>query len=307
MSTLRAKRAAKPFIITKLIEAILRAIHFYRFMTAIDVLHALQYSPKSLTHVRENLSRLTEANYLYRFELPHTSRGNTEKIYTLGSKGRDFLANEVGLPVEWYFRPHKLRHLSASQAQHNIALSRVLVAAAAWAAQHPDFSLTQTRTCYELARTPAEVSLTNKGEEERLKVIPDSWLLFEPKSGEHEHGYPVLLELDRGMEYREKFKHHVRSRLEFIKKGGAYSKLFGTDAVMICYLTTGGLPQYRESRRKAMCAWTMEVLTELRKEAWAPIFRFCSFLLEEIYEMNIWEAPVWYRPDSLTPVPLFTP
>jgi hypothetical protein len=109
------------------------------------------------------------------------------------------------------------------------------------------------------------------------------------------------------MEYREKFQNHVRSRLEFIKKGGAYSKLFGTEAVIIAYLTTGELPQYRESRRKAMCSYTMEVLAESHKEAWAPIFRFCSFLLEEIYDTNIFEAPVWYMPHSPTPVPLLSP
>ena len=50
-----------------------------------------------------------------------------------------------------------------------------------------------------------------------------------------------------------------------------------------------------------------EVLTELHKEAWAPIFRFHSFLFEDIYDTNIFEAPVWYRPDSPKPVPLFTP
>jgi hypothetical protein len=56
-----------------------------------------------------------------------------------------------------------------------------------------------------------------------------------------------------------------------------------------------------------MCNWAVEVLTELHKEAWASIFRFCSFLLEDIYDTNLFEAPVWYRPDSPTPVPLFTP
>jgi hypothetical protein len=308
MNTVRAtKTRAKPLIITKPIEAILKAIHFYRYMAAQDVCRLL-YSPRSISHVREILSLLAAANYLYRFELPHTSRGNTERIYTLGSKGRDYLANVLGLPVDWYFRPYKLRHFGASQAQHNLALTRVLVAAQSWAAKQPDFKLVQTRICYELAHTPSQVSLTNKGKAETLKVIPDAWLLFEQtKGGEHEHGYPVLLELDRGMEYREKFKHHVRSRLEFIKKGGAYSKLFGTEAVMIAYLTTGELPQYRESRRKAICAWTMEVLKELHKEAWAPIFRFHSFLLEDIYDTSFFEAPVWYRLDSPTPEPLFFP
>jgi hypothetical protein len=51
----------------------------------------------------------------------------------------------------------------------------------------------------------------------------------------------------------------------------------------------------------------MEVLAELHKEAWASIFHFHSFLLEDIYETPIFEAPVWYRPDSPEPVTLFTP
>jgi hypothetical protein len=308
MCTARARKPAKkPLIITKPIEAILKAIHFYRYMATQDVCRLL-YSPRSLSHVREILSLLAAANYLYRFELPHTSRGNTERIYTLGSKGRDYLANVLGLPVDWYFRPYKLRHFGASQAQHNVALTRVLVAAQSWAAKQPDFKLVQTRICYELVRTPATISLTNKGKAESLRVIPDAWLLFEQtKGGELEHGYPVLLEVDRGMEYREKFKRHVHSRLEFIKKGGAYSKLFGTEAVIIAYLTTGELPQYRESRRKAMCSYTMEVLAESHKEAWAPIFRFHSFLLEDMYDTDLFEAPVWYMPHSPTPVPLFSP
>jgi hypothetical protein len=308
MNTVRAtKTRAKPLIITKPIEAILKAIHFYRYMAAQDVCRLL-YSPRSISHVREILSLLATANYLYRFELPHISRGNTEKIYTLGSKGRDFLANVVGMPVEWWFRPYKLRHFSASQVQHNLALTRVLVAAHAWAAKRPDFTLSQTHICYSLARSPSQISLTNKGKTERIKVIPDAWLLFEKKEGgEHAHGYPVLLELDRGMEYREKFQKHVRSRLEYIKKGGAYSKMFGTEAVMIAYLTTGDLPQYRESRRKAMCSYTMEVLSELHKEAWAPIFRFCSFVLDDIYDMSLFEAPIWHRLNSPTPEPLFSP
>jgi DNA-binding PadR family transcriptional regulator len=301
------KQGVKPLIITKPLEAILKAIHFYRYMATQDVCRLL-YSPRSLSHVREILSLLAAANYLYRFELPHTSRGNTERIYTLGSKGRDYLANVLGLPIDWYFRPYKLRHFGASQVQHNLALTRVLVAAQAWAAKRSDFTLSQTHICYGLAHTPSQVSLTNKGKAETLKVILDAWLLFEQtKGGELEHGYPVLLEVDRGMEYREKFKRHVRSRLEFIKKGGAYSKLFGTEAVIIAYLTTGELPQYRESRRKAMCSYTMEVLAESHKETWAPIFRFHSFLLEDMYDTDLFEAPVWYMPHSPTPVPLLSP
>jgi len=256
----RERDSQRLLVLTKPHEKILRAIHFYRYMGAKDVAHLL-YSPSSMTYVRGLLSSLAggtdfkTAQYLYRFQLPSTSTGGAEKIYTLGSKGRDFLVNELGLPVDWYFRPYQQKHLSYSQVIHNLVLTRFLGAAAAWATKQPYFKLVKTRICYELAKISARVEITNTGKTEKLKVIPDAWMLFEKsKNDTHQHWYPVLLEIDRGMEYREKFRKHVRSRLEFIKKGGAYRKVFETEAVMIAYVTTGDLPEYRETRRKAMCA-----------------------------------------------------
>ncbi|MDQ3960563.1 MAG: hypothetical protein M3255_09925, partial [Pseudomonadota bacterium] len=127
MSTDIAWRPAKkPLIITKPIEVILRAIHFYRFMTALDVAHLL-YSPSSLTYVRSLLTSLAggadfkNAQFLLRIPLPIQSIGGITRIFTLGSKGREFLA-EMGLPVDWYYRPAKLKYLSHSQALHSLLL-----------------------------------------------------------------------------------------------------------------------------------------------------------------------------------------
>jgi hypothetical protein len=103
------------------------------------------------------------------------------------------------------------------------------------------------------------------------------------------------------------FKRHVRSRIEFIKKGGAYNKQFGVEAVTIAYATTGEIPGYREARCRTMCAWTQEVLVDLHKEKWAYLFRFHGLCLDDIYNSHIFQAPVWYRPDAPSPVPLFTP
>jgi hypothetical protein len=101
-TALARKPAKKPIIINRRIEEILRTIHFYRYMTALDVANLL-YSPSSLTYVRSLLSSLAgdadfkTAQYLYRFPLPNMSLGGTTRIFTLGSKGRDYLANEVGV------------------------------------------------------------------------------------------------------------------------------------------------------------------------------------------------------------------
>jgi hypothetical protein len=309
----RPRGKPKPVILTERIEELLKTIHLYRYMTALDVAHRL-YSPASITYVRGLLASLCGGEdckpnqYLYRFSLPTTSVGTKEKIYTLGSRGRDFLAREVGLPVDWYFRPHKVRHLSYGQLLHHLILTRFLVAASCWADKAENFRLAQTRTSYELSRQAPTVALAEERGKELRKVIPDAWLLLEKlKDGAHACFFPILLEIDRGMEYQHKFKEHVRARIAFVKQGGAYTQLFGQSAVTIAYVTTGQRPEYRESRRAAMCAWTQEVLAELNKERWAAVFRFHSLALEDIYTSRLFEEPVWFRPDTEKPVGLFTP
>src|SRR5947209_9846310 len=108
-----ATKQIAPILLTKRDEQILQAVYAYRYVTALDIAYLL-FSPKSLTHVREILAKLSGGEdfhpraYLFRFRLPGS--GNTERVYTLGSRGRDFLVNTLGLPVDWYFRPGKVKH-----------------------------------------------------------------------------------------------------------------------------------------------------------------------------------------------------
>jgi hypothetical protein len=137
-----------------------------------------------------------------------------------------------------------VKHFSYGQLVHNLVLTRFLIAAHAWAARQDDFKLNQTRICYDLAREAATVEVIQESlsagkqkKKEKHTVIPDAWLQFEKlKNGEHEYWFPILLEIDRGMEYQKKFKSHLRSRIEFIKKEGTYSKMFSTEAVIVAYV-----------------------------------------------------------------------
>lgn len=303
------KTGEKLRILTRRGEEILRTIHFYRYMTALDVAYRL-FSPASLVYARKLLSGLAGGadeqpnHYLYRFQLPRISPGNTEKIYTLGSRGRDFLAHEAGLPVDWYFRPEKVKHLSFGHVVHHLTLTRFLVAAHAWSEKHPDFRIDKTRISYELAPAPPRVKLTSGRKTDTLPVVPDAWLLFEQlQEGQHVHWAPVLLEIDRGTEYQQKFKRQVRARIEFIRSG-AYQELFGEQAVIVAYATTGNAASYRESRRAAMATWTKEVLSEAGLERWASVFRFCGFVYDALYTAPVFWEPVWYRLDQPEPAPL---
>ena len=87
----------KPLIPTSRDEDIMKQIFKYRFTTTQEITRLL-FSKGSRTYVRSRLSKLSggqdyaERNYLYRFPLPSV-RGNRERIYTLGSLGRELLAS----------------------------------------------------------------------------------------------------------------------------------------------------------------------------------------------------------------------
>jgi hypothetical protein len=274
-------------------EEILRAVYTYRYMTAKDMAYLL-FSPQVLNYVRHRLARLAGGKdfathtYLCRFQMPKVGVGRPEQIFTLGAKGRDFVEREAGLPVDWYFRPSKLKHLGFSHLVHALLLTRVVVAASSWSRQQSQYTLTRARLSYSLARNHT------------LSVIPDAWLVFENQQGKK---YQILIECDRGMEFQAKFKQHVKARLSFLDSG-AYTEVFGLRSVMVAYLTTGQRAEYRESRREAMMRWTQEVLQELKIEDWAGIFRFTSVVFDEVYNQGVFEKAIWYRPDAAQPEPM---
>ena len=286
-------------VISRPHEEILKAVYRYRYMTALDVTYLL-YSPKSITYVREVLSALCGGadyqynHYLFRFPLPQFSSGRTEKIYTLGSLGRDLFI-EMGYPVEWYFRPQKVKHLSYGFVIHSLVLTRFLVATTYFIKKRKDFKILKFYISYELEK---------EGLKKATTVIPDAWILFEEIGQTGNYSYPVLVEIDRGTEFKKQFQEHVRSRVEFIRSG-AYSALFDTTAVLVAYITTGQLPEYQRSRRVTMCHWTLELLKEMKLEKWITIFRFCGFDWNTLFDSPLIFEPVWYLPDKDKPQTLF--
>jgi hypothetical protein len=271
---------------------ILKIVWYYRYITIQDIL-ALQFSPGALTHLRQILSKLCGGadlqshNYLCRFILP-SQTGARERVYVLGSRGRKFL-QENGYSTSWYFRPHKLKFLSYSYVLHNLILTRTMIAAESWAKNHPSFNLLEKRICYELAG----------------KVVPDGWLLFTEQTDNGIYDHPILIEIDRGMEDKYKFRQHVRGRIEYVRRG-EYQKVFNTNVGTIAYATTGQTAEYRETRRKVMGQWIWEILREMRLEDWAGSFKVASIEFGKLYDYSLFEQKVWYRPDSPKPLPLFT-
>jgi hypothetical protein len=292
----------KPLSLTLKDEEILKAIYTYRYVTTLDIAHLL-FRPTYLPYVRKRLARLAggkdleENTYLCRFYLPSVA-GNRERIFTLGSKGREFLQGVLGNNVDWYFQPAKFKFFSYSAILHHLLLTRFLVAASWWCKSREDFTLLEERVSYEISRQPPKVTIDKK----TITVIPDAWLLFGKGSGK----YAVLFELDRGMEFQQKFKEHVKGRIELIRSG-QYAKLFGVPGVIVSYVTTGQTPQYRNTRVKTMNVWTQEVLAEMNLKSWGGIFRYTAVEFDSLYDQagSLFAEPVWLRPDTRELVRLF--
>jgi hypothetical protein len=284
-------RRNQEMIVTPRDEEILKAVWYYRYITARD-LNNLFFAKTSITHMREILANLSGGadlqtnTYLCRFPLPALN-GTREKVYVLGAKGRRVLT-QMGLPATWYFRPHKLKFLSTGYVTHNLILTRTLIAAYCWASAHPDFSLVGKHICYE---PPG-------------KVIPDGYLLFEEQTSNGVYEQPVMIELDRGMEQKIQFRAHVRGRINYLQSG-EYKKTFQTDVATIAYVTTGQTPEYRETRRKAMCLWMRELLRDMQLKQWDNVFKVASVEFKTLYDYSLFETEAWYKPDSSTAVRLF--
>jgi hypothetical protein len=300
------KSRSKLQILNSKEEAILAAVRELHYVTALDITYMF-FSPTSLTHVREVLSRMAgnadyvDKQFLYRFPLPNTAQGTKTRVYSLGVRGREILAEKL------YPRPYKLRNLSYSHIFHHLTVTRLVCSANYWCKRRGDVRLVQTELGFELAGTLAMVTADKKDKSITLPV-PDAWLLFERLSeGVHKHFMPVWLEVECGSKGSRRFKCDLHNRIEFIKSG-AFSKLFEAPGATIVYITPAEQSSAEHSSyRKAICRWTQELLSDLEMGKWANIFRVASVLFSEIYTTPLFEAPIWYKPDSPTPLLLFTP
>jgi hypothetical protein len=317
----RQRNKASEVKISERYQEILEAIHTYRFVTAWDMTRLL-YTPTSINHVREILSLLSgkqdhaEADYLYRFPLPTTRVGNTEKIYTLGARGRAYLQS-CGMDIDWYFRPYKFQFTDDVMTYyqpclHALTLTRFLVAAKVFVKKHPEWELPTLRTEYALKQEIAEekakkhaatITLTpdNGKAEEKIMVIPDAWLEFHHTTSKKGSWHPVFLEIDRATEQQRYFKRQIRARALFLANGG-YKKLFGTNKGVIAYATTGN-----QTRVQTMRKWTKEVLDELDLKKLSSRFLFCSLTPSwEQDENALFLAPLWSRASDKHLVPLLS-
>src|SRR6266567_2673376 len=158
------KKRSQELVITKRYDEILHAVHLLRYVTVPDMTRLFFSSAKrysSTNHAGEILAKLAggadyvERHYLYRFPLPHIGMGSSQKVYTLGSRGRTYLQS-LGVSVDWYFRPYKVASMTYQHCQHALTLTRFLVAAQVFCKHTPAWELPKLKTEYELKQAIAQ-------------------------------------------------------------------------------------------------------------------------------------------------------
>jgi hypothetical protein len=279
--------------LTKRDLAIMRDLSELRFATAKDIA-LMHFSPHSLTYGRSLLSRLTEEGYLYRFSPPRTTSGNPERVYVLTSKGAQALVEITHTPVSWYYRPSRLKGLSFSYLRHALLLSRLVASLTYFARTNPRYTLTDCYLFYELLRMQMPPTGEDNGKPQLLPAVADAWAYLEDAEGKDT---ALWIEADCGTIFRERYRAYLKARLDFLQSGD-YERVFDTPEVLLCFITTGQLEEYKNKRRRALQGWTQEVLAEEGLAAKASLFRFAAVGYNELFTLPLFDSPVWYRPDD---------
>jgi hypothetical protein len=279
-----------PYMLSARDSDILEAVYQFHYLTVPQVTRLI-YGTKLDHYTNEQLKRLSDAGYLYRFPLPDSKRGNKQLIATLAAKGIKHL-KETGKEHGVYFRPGdtppSLLHL-----QHELVLNDFLIVASLLPKVEPSITLAKLLHGWQLRHTPIKVTI--KGE--TISVVGDGWLDFRLQIGKDIYQTAIWVEIDRNSEYSRQFKRKIRGLVEAVKSP-AYQELFGTDSVTIAFTTP-----VSETRMNAMREYVKEVLSEIGRRADYTLFYF-TCLPKELDPKTLFTAPVWLplQHDELVPL-----
>ena len=269
---------------------ILEAVYKFHYLTVPQVTRLI-YGTKLDHYTNEQLKRLTDAGYLFRFPLPDSKRGNKQLIATLATKGIKHL-KDIGKDYEVYFRPGDTPP-SILHLQHELVLNDFLIAASLLPKVEPSITLAKLLHGWQLRHLPMTVTYQSQN----TRVVGDGWLDFRLHVGQDNYQSAVWVELDRGSEYAKQFRRKIRA-LVLAVTSPAYQDLFGTDSVTIAFATPAG-----ENRVNAMREYVKEVLIEIGRRADYNLFYF-TCLPKEVDPKILFTSPVWYSLYNDTPVPL---
>src|SRR5437879_1393733 len=115
-----------PYMLSARESEIIEVLYQFHYLTVPQVTRLI-YGTKVDHYTNEQLKRLTDAGYLFRFPRPDSKRGNKQLITTLATKGIKHL-KETGKEHQVYFRPGDTPP-SILHLEHELAVNDFLIAA----------------------------------------------------------------------------------------------------------------------------------------------------------------------------------
>lgn len=288
-----ANQKQKQHTLTAVDYDICRFVHEYHFLTVSQVTR-LRYSAGSETTCQDRLKRLFDAPFhvLDRIRLPYVGTGNTEYLYTLSTKGQKEL-QEIGIASFSRYRHPETHSLKLPHLQHLISLNDFLIAARLLSRAHSDITLSSMKHDLDMKRAPLRVYL----EGQTVSLVPDGFLDFRLSIAGRLYAVPVWVELDRGTEWGKTLQKKLRSIIAAVHTQ-AYEEIFGVASITVAIATTEGI-----KRRELMLSFIKDELLS-RGLPHLENFFLCTNLPEKIDPLHLFLSPVWYPPDTRTPLPL---
>ena len=271
-------------------EDLLQAVFSFRFLTVKQVARLL-FSASSKNYAGEYLKRLVDNNFLTRFPLPSSEKGNREYLYTLSRPGVKYVAG-LGRDVSTWAK-RTLIISSYQSLHHSLLVNDVLIAGRLLEKQHPDITLHTFMHEWYLKHTPLMVSVGDR----RVGVVPDGFLDFRLQVRGTTYQTAVWLEVDNGTEDSKYIKQKIRVLYEVVTNK-VYRDFFHTESMTLAFATTAG-----DKRRGLLRSWVEEELASLGARSLAEVFLF-TCLSPAPDPVALFLSPCWVMPYQKQPLAL---
>jgi hypothetical protein len=284
-------------------------------MTVLDIATLLG-SPPSLNHYRRVMAGLSggtkdqvSGHFLYKWSLLKTRWGNATRVFVPGEASRELLAQWPDKDGMTWNYPARMQSYSYSYVNHNLAVTRLAICAAAlFCQQNPAYTLAELRLWHDMHQRPPRLNPGAEGEQTSLSVIPDLWIYL--KRVADGRGPGLWFEIDNSTTFRQTYLRRLRARLSLIESE-AYAEYFGTRSALLCFavLDKNKSPQQQQARLKNLLEWTMDFLVKEELEEWTSVFRFAAIDYDKLYEQSdhLFREPIWSVPGSTSLLPLIPP
>jgi hypothetical protein len=277
-------------------HALLCAVGKYPFLTAEQAIKICNYSPSSLTYVREQLKYLAGKGYIVRFD--KVRQYGIPIAHVLSTKGGKYVAS-CDATVNLTLQPKEIAEKSPYFILHTQAVNDVLLSAELLEQTVPHVVLHRMIHEVELNRHPIFVEVTTlttdgQSKPECIGLKADGILDFHIQQQWQDF---IKVEVYRSFIDEKRWKEKVRAYVAYLKD--QHQKLYGTNALTIAVFATLG-----DRLRDTLKRWTEEELKRIHASAQGTRFCFRSLDTAATSPIDMYLTPVWYQAFETAPTPL---